>query len=184
MINCLDQLQISLHLCGCQKVKCLLLLCGYGGRWEGVWGGKAGNPSQVRNDSQVIIAKLNEGVVRFLSHFLTALSYVSFALTFPISYFFCIKTLRPDERMVVFRLGKMIGNLCLLWQQNLSQDEIVFRSEGSRQNTCLSLAWQVTLNNRHGVPSCHQSYNLSIKLVLTLQTWKQEHNRATILTIY
>ena len=57
---------------------------------------------------------LNEGVVRFLSHFLTALSYVSFALTFPISYFFCIKTLRPDERMVVFRLGKMIGNLCLL----------------------------------------------------------------------
>merc|ERR1719471_1531682 len=44
-----------------------------------------------------------------LTHLLTALSYVSFALTFPISYFFCIKTLRPDERMVVFRLGKMIG---------------------------------------------------------------------------
>merc|ERR1719270_949219 len=45
-------------------------------------------------------------VLKFLTHFLTALSYVSFALTFPISYFFCIKTLRSDERVVVFRLGK------------------------------------------------------------------------------
>ena len=48
---------------------------------------------------------------RFLTHFLTALSYVAFVLTFPISFFFCIKTLRPDERMVVFRLGKMIGEV-------------------------------------------------------------------------
>ena len=46
---------------------------------------------------------------RFLTHFLTAVSYVAFVLTFPISFFFCIKTLRSDERMVVFRLGKMIG---------------------------------------------------------------------------
>ena len=48
-------------------------------------------------------------VLRFLTHFLTALSYISFILTLPISYFFCVKTLRQDERMVVFRLGKMIG---------------------------------------------------------------------------
>lgn len=48
-------------------------------------------------------------ILRFLTHFLTVLSYISFAITFPISYFFCVKTLREDERMVVFRLGKMIG---------------------------------------------------------------------------
>jgi len=48
-------------------------------------------------------------VLRFLTHFLTALSYISFIITLPISYFFCVKTLRQDERMVVFRLGKMIG---------------------------------------------------------------------------
>ena len=51
---------------------------------------------------------------RFLTHFLTAVSYVAFVLTFPISFFFCIKTLRPDERMVVFRLGKMIGEAWIL----------------------------------------------------------------------
>ena len=48
-------------------------------------------------------------ILRFLTHFLTACSYITFAVTLPISYFFCIKTLRSDERMVVFRLGKMIG---------------------------------------------------------------------------
>ena len=46
---------------------------------------------------------------RFLTHFLTALSYIFFAITFPISIFFCVKTLRQEERLVVFRLGKMIG---------------------------------------------------------------------------
>ena len=46
---------------------------------------------------------------RFLTHFLTALSYFFFVITFPISIFFCVKTLRQEERLVVFRLGKMIG---------------------------------------------------------------------------
>ena len=46
---------------------------------------------------------------RFLTHFLTALSYFFFVVTFPISIFFCVKTLRQEERLVVFRLGKMIG---------------------------------------------------------------------------
>ena len=48
-------------------------------------------------------------LLRFLTHFLTALSYFFFAITFPISIFFCVKTLRQEERLVVFRLGKMIG---------------------------------------------------------------------------
>ena len=48
-------------------------------------------------------------LLRFLTHFLTALSYFFFAITFPISIFFCVKTLRTEERLVVFRLGKMIG---------------------------------------------------------------------------
>ena len=52
---------------------------------------------------------MRKSIFRFLTHFLTAVSYVAFVLTFPISFFFCIKTLRSDERMVVFRLGKMIG---------------------------------------------------------------------------
>ena len=37
------------------------------------------------------------------------MSYFFFAITFPISIFFCVKTLRQEERLVVFRLGKMIG---------------------------------------------------------------------------
>jgi len=48
-------------------------------------------------------------LLRFLTHFLTALSYFFFVVTFPISIFFCVKTLRQEERLVVFRLGKMIG---------------------------------------------------------------------------
>ena len=48
-------------------------------------------------------------LLRILTHFLTAVSYFFFVITFPISVFFCIKTLRQEERLVVFRLGKMIG---------------------------------------------------------------------------
>ena len=48
--------------------------------------------------------------LRMLTHILTALSYITFFITFPVSFFFCIKTMREDERMVVFRLGKMIGD--------------------------------------------------------------------------
>ena len=50
-------------------------------------------------------------LLRILTHFLTAVSYFFFAITFPVSIFFCIKTLRQEERLVVFRLGKMIGEV-------------------------------------------------------------------------
>ena len=63
--------------------------------------------------------------------------------------------------MVVFRLGKMIGDSCLLC--NFSHDlHFIFRSEGSRQNSCLPLAWQVTLNSKHGVVICWQSVNKTL----------------------
>jgi len=48
-------------------------------------------------------------VLQLLSHFLTAISYAIFFLFFPITYWICVKKLREEERMVVFRLGKMIG---------------------------------------------------------------------------
>jgi len=48
--------------------------------------------------------------LRFLTHFLTLLSYSSFVVFFPILYFICIKNLKTHERMVIFRLGKMIGS--------------------------------------------------------------------------
>ena len=47
--------------------------------------------------------------LQLLSHFLTAVSYIVFFLFFPITYWICVKKLREEERMVVFRLGKMIG---------------------------------------------------------------------------
>lgn len=48
-------------------------------------------------------------ILQLLSHFLTSISYVIFFLFFPITYWICVKKLREEERMVVFRLGKMIG---------------------------------------------------------------------------
>jgi len=48
-------------------------------------------------------------LLSLLSHFLTAISYAIFILFFPITYWICVKKLREEERMVVFRLGKMIG---------------------------------------------------------------------------
>ena len=47
--------------------------------------------------------------LRLLSHLLTGLSYTCFILFFPITFFLCVKRLREEERLVVFRLGKMIG---------------------------------------------------------------------------
>jgi len=48
--------------------------------------------------------------LRFLTHLLTMMSYTSFIVFFPILYFICIKNLKTHERMVIFRLGKMIGS--------------------------------------------------------------------------
>jgi len=48
-------------------------------------------------------------ILQLLSHFLTSISYAIFVLFFPITYWICVKKLREEERMVVFRLGKMIG---------------------------------------------------------------------------
>merc|ERR1712106_485178 len=48
-------------------------------------------------------------ILQLLSHFLTSVSYAVFFLFFPITYRICVKKLREEERMVVFRLGKMIG---------------------------------------------------------------------------
>ena len=43
------------------------------------------------------------------SWFLTAVSYIFLAMTFPFSYFFLVQKMGEFDRMVVFRLGKMIG---------------------------------------------------------------------------
>jgi hypothetical protein len=40
---------------------------------------------------------------------LTFISYVVFIIFFPITYWICVKKMREEERVVVFRLGKMIG---------------------------------------------------------------------------
>jgi hypothetical protein len=43
------------------------------------------------------------------SWFLTIMSYIFFGLTFPISYWFLVQNMGEFDRLVVFRLGKMIG---------------------------------------------------------------------------
>ena len=43
------------------------------------------------------------------SWFLTAVSYILLAMTFPFSYFFLVQKMGEFDRLVVFRLGKMIG---------------------------------------------------------------------------
>ena len=43
------------------------------------------------------------------SWFLTAVSYIVLAMTFPFSYFFLVQKMGEFDRLVVFRLGKMIG---------------------------------------------------------------------------
>lgn len=48
-------------------------------------------------------------VLRLLSHFLTFLSYSIFILFFPITYWVCVKRVGTSQKMIVFRLGKMIG---------------------------------------------------------------------------
>ncbi len=45
----------------------------------------------------------------FTSWFLTTMSYIFFALTIPVSYWFLVKKMGEFDRLVVFRLGKMIG---------------------------------------------------------------------------
>ena len=64
-------------------------------------------------------------LLRILTHFLTAVSYFFFAITFPVSIFFCIKTLRQEERLVVFRLGKMIGEVELLVIVTICPQELI-----------------------------------------------------------
>ena len=41
--------------------------------------------------------------------FITAASYLLLGLTLPVSYWWCVVTLSEHDRMVIFRLGKMIG---------------------------------------------------------------------------
>ncbi len=48
-------------------------------------------------------------ILVFTSWFLTFLSYLFFALTIPITYWIFVKKLGEFDRLVVFRLGKMIG---------------------------------------------------------------------------
>jgi hypothetical protein len=43
------------------------------------------------------------------SYVLTFLSYLLFALTVPITYWFFVKKMGEFDRLVVFRLGKMVG---------------------------------------------------------------------------
>ena len=46
---------------------------------------------------------------RILMWFITAASYLLLGLTLPVSYWWCVVTLSEHDRMVIFRLGKMIG---------------------------------------------------------------------------
>ena len=46
---------------------------------------------------------------RILMWFITAASYLILGLTLPVSYWWCVVTLSEHDRMVIFRLGKMIG---------------------------------------------------------------------------
>ena len=46
---------------------------------------------------------------RILMWFITVASYLILGLTLPVSYWWCVVTLSEHDRMVIFRLGKMIG---------------------------------------------------------------------------
>ena len=46
---------------------------------------------------------------RILMWLITAASYLLLGLTLPVSYWWCVVTLSEHDRMVIFRLGKMIG---------------------------------------------------------------------------
>jgi len=48
-------------------------------------------------------------LLRLLSHVLTILSYSAFIIGLPITYWICIKRVGTSQKMIVFRLGKMIG---------------------------------------------------------------------------
>merc|ERR1712038_1028810 len=48
-------------------------------------------------------------LLRLLSHVLTILSYSAFIIALPITYWICIKRVGTSQKMIVFRLGKMIG---------------------------------------------------------------------------
>jgi hypothetical protein len=62
----------------------------------------------VREDCQTEGAKPS-GVLVVTSYILTFLSYFFFAITLPLTYWFFVKKLGEFDRLVVFRLGKMIG---------------------------------------------------------------------------
>ena len=46
---------------------------------------------------------------RILMWIITAASYLLLGLTLPLSYWWCVVTLSEHDRMVIFRLGKMLG---------------------------------------------------------------------------
>jgi len=48
-------------------------------------------------------------ILLMMSWMLTGLSYLMFLLGFPITYWFCVVKLGESDRLVVFRLGKMLG---------------------------------------------------------------------------
>ena len=55
---------------------------------------------EMNKPSQVLVAT---------SYILTFMSYCFFAITLPLTYWFFVKKLGEFDRLVVFRLGKMIG---------------------------------------------------------------------------
>lgn len=62
----------------------------------------------VREDAK--LAEINaSAALKFATHFITFMSYFFFLLTLPISYWFFVKKMGEFERLVVFRLGKLIG---------------------------------------------------------------------------
>lgn len=61
------------------------------------------------DDSAAVAVNAPSPFLVFTSMFLTFLSYAFFVLTAPVSYWFMVKKMGEFDRIVVFRLGKMIG---------------------------------------------------------------------------
>ena len=62
----------------------------------------------IREDVETNGAKPSSVMVA-TSFLLTFLSYLLFAITLPLTYWFFVKKLGEFDRLVVFRLGKMVG---------------------------------------------------------------------------
>jgi len=49
-------------------------------------------------------------VLRVVSHVLTLASYAVFVVLFPLTYWFCVRRVLETERIIIFRLGALIGS--------------------------------------------------------------------------